>query len=70
MSETFWICQFRVYPRLLYSNGVLSDVWETAFCHDACGSFTWHVFKTPPTRVYVTRCVLSSSKLTSRLGWI
>lgn len=28
-----------------------SDVWETVFCQQMCGSVTWHVFDTPPTRV-------------------
>ncbi|KAK2465367.1 hypothetical protein APHAL10511_002721 [Amanita phalloides] len=56
------------YPRN-YEREVLDlDVWETAFCHDACGTVTWHVFKTPPTRVLDLGCgtgswILSCAKL-------
>ena len=36
-----------------------SDVWETAFCKQLCGSVTWHVFDPPPTKVYVARLSFS-----------
>ena len=30
-----------------------SDVWETGFIRQLSGSLTFHVFETPPTKVYV-----------------
>jgi hypothetical protein len=30
-----------------------SDVWETGFIRQLSGSQTFHVFETPPTKVYV-----------------
>lgn len=57
------------YPRS-YEREVLDlDVWETAFCHDACGSITWHVFKTPPTRVLDLGCGTGSWILSSAKVW-
>jgi len=32
-----------------------SDVWETGFIRQLSGSQTFHVFETPPTKVYVPR---------------
>lgn len=29
------------------------DVWETGFLQQTCSSLTYHVFDTPPTKVYV-----------------
>ncbi|KAF8631703.1 hypothetical protein AX15_002251 [Amanita polypyramis BW_CC] len=57
------------YPRN-YEREVLDlDVWETAFCHDACGSITWHVFKTPPTRVLDLGCGTGSWILSCAKEW-
>jgi hypothetical protein len=30
------------------------DVWESSWIQQVCDSVTWHVFKTPPTKVYVS----------------
>jgi hypothetical protein len=35
------------------------DVWETMFGFDLCKSLTWHIFETPPTKVYVYIIALS-----------
>lgn len=35
------------------------DVWETMFGLDLCKSLTWHIFETPPTKVYVQIIALS-----------
>ncbi|TFY83031.1 hypothetical protein EWM64_g987 [Hericium alpestre] len=42
------------YPRNYERVVVDHDVWETVACKQICGSVTFHVFDTPPTKVYVS----------------
>ncbi|KAL0956355.1 hypothetical protein HGRIS_002505 [Hohenbuehelia grisea] len=57
------------YPRS-YEREVLDhDVWETAFCQQMCGSVTWHVFKTPPTKVLDLGCGTGSWILDCARQW-
>ena len=51
------ICEF--LPLDIGLEGVLTDVWwcrdvwESAWVKQMCDNVTWHVFETPPTKVYV-----------------
>ncbi|KAF4577322.1 hypothetical protein EYR40_009319 [Pleurotus pulmonarius] len=57
------------YPRN-YDQEVLDfDVWETVFCQQMCGSVTWHVFDTPPTRVLDLGCGTGSWILDAARKW-
>ncbi|EIN12409.1 hypothetical protein PUNSTDRAFT_124275 [Punctularia strigosozonata HHB-11173 SS5] len=44
------------YPRSYDRLDLDQDVWETKFCQQACGSVTWHVFETPPSKVLDLGC--------------
>ncbi|EPQ54467.1 hypothetical protein GLOTRDRAFT_121617 [Gloeophyllum trabeum ATCC 11539] len=44
------------YPRSYERQVVDFDVWEGQFVQQVCGSVTWHVFDTPPTKVLDLGC--------------
>ncbi|KAF5360373.1 hypothetical protein D9756_004915 [Leucocoprinus leucothites] len=44
------------YPRCYDARVQDLDVWEIMICHQTCNSWTWHVFKEPPTAVLDIGC--------------
>ncbi|KAI9510592.1 hypothetical protein F5148DRAFT_976528 [Russula earlei] len=44
------------YPRNYERSVIDHDVWETAFIRQLCGSLTFHVVETPPTKVLDLGC--------------
>lgn len=47
--------RMNVIPDTIPTSLRCSDVWETGFIRQLCGSLTFHVFEAPPTKVYVSR---------------
>lgn len=49
-----YACECVITDRSVLTTLCCSDVWETGFIRQLSGSQTFHVFATPPTKVYVS----------------